>query len=205
MVANENWLESFLPYFDSNVVAVMGDNIPPENIILNPVEKYYFGELRGARKYSDGELIPLQFMLYNNTMVKREVLKKSKLFNESIYKYGGEDTDLSARIWDLYPNSFIFSKKSNVYHFHRRNLTEFCRDMEVYGSHNLPFLLNQYPHHKTKFGFEWIFSFKGYLVFNLIIRNIIKFLLKIYPAQILIRYIVVYSVLSGARKSKKRV
>ena len=45
MVVKKNWLESFLTYFNENVVAVMGDNTAPQNIYLNPVEKYYFGYL----------------------------------------------------------------------------------------------------------------------------------------------------------------
>ena len=48
MVVKKNWLESFLPYFNESVVAVMGDNTAPQDISLNPVEKYYFGNLRGA-------------------------------------------------------------------------------------------------------------------------------------------------------------
>ena len=111
MTVGRDWIESFLPYFDKNVTAVMGDNIPPEDISLNPVEKYYFGNLRGARKYNDNQKIPLQYMLYNNAMVKREVFNNSGIFDDSIKKYGGEDTDLSARVWDDYPNSFVFSKK----------------------------------------------------------------------------------------------
>ena len=110
MVVKKNWLESFLTYFNESVVAVMGDNTAPQDISLNPVEKYYFGNLRGARKYKDGEKIPFQYMLFGNAMLKREVLQECGYFDEAMKKYGGEDTDLSARIWDVYPKSFIFQK-----------------------------------------------------------------------------------------------
>ncbi len=132
MVVSKNWLESFLPYFNESIVAVMGNNTAPQNISLNPVEKYYFGNLRGARKCKDGGRIPLQHMLFGNAMLKRKVLEKSGYFDESMKKYGGEDTDLSARIWDIYPKSFVFSKNSDAMHYHRRSLSGFCNSM-----HNL--------------------------------------------------------------------
>ena len=43
MTVENDWIESFLPYFDKDIIGVMGDNIPPPDIILNPIEKYYFG------------------------------------------------------------------------------------------------------------------------------------------------------------------
>ena len=201
MTVGRDWVESFLSYFDKNVTAVMGDNIPPEDISLNPVERYYFGDLRGVRKYNDNQKIPLQYMLFNNAMVKREVFKSSGIFDESIKKYGGEDTDLSARIWDIYPNSFVFSKNSDSVHYHRRNLSEFCNSMHTYGKYNLPLLIKKHPHYKNKFAANWIFSFKGRLIFNLPLKILINLIIKIYPFQILIRYIVVYAVIRGARSS----
>ena len=194
---------SFQSYFDKNIIAVMGDNVPPKNISLTPVEKYYFGNLRGARKYNDKEKIPLQYMLFGNAMIKREALVECGMFDEKIKKYGGEDTDLSARIWDLYPDSFVFSKKSDAIHYHRRGLKDFCHSMEVYGKYNLPLLVKRYPHHKMKFAADWIFSFKGYTIFNFIIRKVVFLIFKIYPSEFFIRYLVTASVIRGARKSNK--
>ncbi len=179
----------------------MGDNIPPTNLKLNPVEKYYFGNIRGARQFNDGDNISLQYMLYNNAMVKRSGLLKSGLFDENITKYGGEDTDLSAKIWNMSPNCFIYSKKSNSVHYHRRSLSGFCSSMKTYGEYNLPILIDKYPQYKTKFGADWIFSIKGYLLFNPILLIVIKVGFYIFPAQLFIRYMVVNAVISGARKS----
>ena len=203
MTVEKNWLESLLRYITKNIIAVMGDNVPPKNLSLNPVEKYYFGKLRGARQYDDNENIPLQYMLFGNAMIRREALEKAGLFVEKINKYGGEDTDLSARLWNVYPDSFIFSKKSNSTHHHRRNLDEFCKSMEVYGSQNLHTLIKRYPEHKSKFASDWIFTFKGYLLFNDLCRTFIRILSKIYPAQLIIRYLVADSVIKGARKTIK--
>ena len=202
MTVRVNWLESFLPYFKKGVVAVMGDNIAPENLSLNPVEKYYFGNLRGARKYNDNKKIPLQYMLFGNAMLKREVLQQSGYFNDSMKEYGGEDTDLSARIWDIYPKSFVFSKNSDSTHYHRRSLGEFCNSMYTYGHHNLPLLIKKYPHHKSKFASDWIFTIRGKLFFSVLVRSLVHLVIKIYPFQIFIRYIVADAVIRGARSSK---
>ena len=113
MTVENNWLESFLPYFKKDTIAVMGDNVPPTDIILNSVEKYYFGNLRGARQFNDGDNISFEYMLYGNAMIRSSGLLASGLFDEKIISYGGEDTDLSVRIFDIFPNCFVFSKKSN--------------------------------------------------------------------------------------------
>ena len=203
MVPSRDWLMSFQSYFDKSIIAVMGDNIPPKNISLTPVEKYYFGNLRGARQYNDKDKIPLQYMLFGNAMIKREALVGCGMFDEKIKKYGGEDTDLAARVWDRYPDSFVFSKKSDAIHYHRRNLKDFCQSMEVYGENNLPLLLKRYPHHKLKFAAGWIFSIKGYAIFNFIIIKVINLILKMYPSELFIRYLVAASVIRGARKANK--
>ena len=49
-------------------------------------------------------------------MIKRSKLVEAGLFDEKITQYGGEDTDLSAKIWDKHRRGFIFSKKSNKNH-----------------------------------------------------------------------------------------
>jgi GT2 family glycosyltransferase len=202
MMVENNWLESFLPYFNNNTIAVMGDNTPPKDITLNPIEKYYFGDIRGARQFNDGESISFQYMLYGNAMIRRFSLVEIGLFDETFTKYGGEDTDLSAKIWDKYPDCFIFSKKSNSIHYHRRNLKGFCSEMSTYGEYNLPILINRYPHYKKELGAGWVNSIKGYLLFNPILNSIIKTIYLFIPLQILIRYMVINAVISGVRKSR---
>jgi glycosyltransferase involved in cell wall biosynthesis len=202
MMVENNWIESFLPYFSKNTIAVMGDNIPPSNVKLNPMEKYYFGNNRGARQFNDGDNIAFQYMLYGNAMIRRYSLIECGLFDENITKYGGEDTDLSAKIWDKHPNSFIFSKNSTAIHFHRRTLKGFCLSMNIYGKYNLPVLMKRYPHYEKELGADWIYSIKGYLIFNSILYLIIKSIYSVMPLQIFIRYMVIHSVVTGARDSK---
>ena len=202
MTVENNWIESFLPYFSKNTIAVMGDNIPPSNVELNPIEKYYFGKNRGARQFNDGDKISFQYMLYGNAMIRRLSLIECGMFDENIIKYGGEDTDLSAKIWDKYPNSFVLSKNSNSVHFHCRTLKEFCLSMNIYGEYNFPVLMKRYPQYEKELGTDLIYSIKGYLLFNPILYFIIKSIYSAIPLQILIRYMVIYSVVTGARYSK---
>ena len=202
MTVENNWVESFLPYFSKNTIAVMGDNIPPSNVKLNPMEKYYFSNIRGARQFNDGDKISFQYMLYGNAMIRRPILIECGMFDENIIKYGGEDTDLSAKIWDKYPNSFIFSKNSTAVHFHRRTLNRFCLSMNIYGKYNLPVLMKRYPHYEKELGADWIYSIKGYLLFNPILYVIIKSIYSFIPLQIFIRYMVIHSVVAGVRDSK---
>ena len=203
MTVEKDWIKSFFPYFSESTVGVMGDNIAPLDIILNPIEKYYFGKERGARQFDDGDHISFQYMLYGNAMIKRSILSEAGFFDEEIIKYGGEDTDLSAKIWNKHKWGFIFSKKSNSTHFHRRSIDEFYLSMETYGKHNFPILINRYPQYEKELGADWVFSLKGYMVFNSLVKIIIKSMFLVIPSQLFIRYIVIYAVVTSARDSKK--
>ena len=203
MAVREDWLESYLSYFNRNIVAVMGDNIPPKDAILNPIEKYYFSKVRGARQFSNGSKISFQYMLYGNAMIKKKVLIECGMFDENIKKYGGEDTDLSIRIWEKFPNQFVFSNKSPSIHFQRRTFEEFCNQLREYGENNFLLLAKKYPNYSTELGTDLINSFRGILIFNPIIKIIIKLIYLIFPFQIVIRYMVIDSVICGARNSAK--
>jgi hypothetical protein len=75
--------------------------------------------------------------------------------------------------------------------------------MEIYGSQNLHTLIRRYPEHKSKFAADYISTLKGYFLFNALCRAFIRALSKIYPAQLIIRYLVADSVIKGARKTRK--
>ena len=97
------------------------------------LEKYYFSHLRGARTLSDGDVIPRKFILFNNSMMRRETLEKVGDFDESFLHYGGEDTDLAFRIENKFPKGFRFSNQSASRHYHPRSVKSFCNSMYIYG------------------------------------------------------------------------
>lgn len=205
MEVKSDWVRSFFPYFEPlDIIAVMGDNIPPKGNVLNSIEQYYFSQLRGARQLLDGERIPVKWALFGNTAIKREVLNEVGVFDESFSSYGGEDTDLSIRVFKKYSRGFRFSKKSNAIHHHNRTLTTFCKSMKQYGQNNLPVLLSRYPAQEKDLAGDWIKSFKGYLIFNPIVRSVVKTLRSIYKIPKLTRYMVVDAVIQGARNAEEK-
>ena len=122
---------------------------------------------------------------------------------KNLKKYGGEDTDLSIRLWEKFPNQFVFSNQSPSIHFQRRTLEEFCNQLREYGENNFLLLAKKYPNYSTELGTDLINSFRGVLIFNPIIKIIIKLIYLIFPFQIVIRYMVIDSVICGARNSAK--
>ena len=75
--------------------------------------------------------------------------------------------------------------------------------MKTYGEYNFPILAKRYPQYKKELGADWVFSLKGYIVFNPLLKMLIRSIALIKPLQIFIRYIVINSVVSGARSSKE--
>ena len=52
-----------------------------------------------------------KFFVFSNTIIRRSVLNEIGLFDESLFKYGGEDTELSLRISKKYPTGLRKLKK----------------------------------------------------------------------------------------------
>jgi hypothetical protein len=81
--------------------------------------------------------------------------------------------------------------------------------MNSYGKNNLPLLLKKYPQFKRELAGDWIRSFKGYLIFNPVLRLFINIISSFISSYYLTRYKIVDTVISGARskgnikKSKK--
>lgn len=205
MVPQNNWLESFLKFFnDKNVVAVMGDNIPPPNYPLSDADKYYFGKLRGARKLKDGDIVPLQYQLFGNAVIRKSVFSRVGYFNESFELYGGEDTDFAAKIYSKNIGSFVFSRYSDTLHFHFRSLEQFCSSMNKYGKYNLPKLVKSYPKYVDKFGITWFFGIRYKLLFNPLLVFFLKIIYFFYKNNYMTRYFVILSVAKGYRQSCKK-
>ena len=168
-------------------------------ILRNQLDDYFYSKLRGARQFGEHSIIGPTWFLFNNSAVKRSAIEKTNLFDEKIIHYGGEDTDLAIRIWDLFPNSFYYTSQIAAEHYHKRTLEKFCSQMEIYGKYNLPILLKRHPEHAQQLGANWINSIRGLLVFNRFIASIIKFLNYYLPNIILTKYLVIYSAIRGYR------
>ena len=200
MVIPPNWLlniEKIL--MTKEIIGVLGEVVLPKEEIPNKLDKYFYSKLRGARQFGQESIIGPTWFLFNNSAVKRSAIEKTSLFDEKIKFYGGEDTDLAIRLWDISPKSFYYSSQIVAEHYHKRTLEQFCSQMEIYGKYNLPILLERHPQHYKELGGDWTQSFKGLIVFNAFFASIIKFLNHFLSYNIFTKYLVIYSTVRGYR------
>ena len=203
MVVKQDWIESHILFLSENeIFGVIGDSKPPKDEIANLLDKYLYDNRRGARQIGEGQPINFRYFLFNNTSVKRSVFELSDFFDENITSYGGEDIDLSIRIWEAYPNGLRFSSKSTSEHYHKRELDVFCKSMYHYGKINLPKLHKKYPKYKNDLCGKYINSIRGIVIFNPINRFLVNLLGLLIENYWLTRYIVVDSVIRGLREAK---
>jgi len=205
MIVKKNWVKSHIKHHIKNkkILGVIGDSKLPKGYNENTLDKYFYDERRGARHVGQGNSVNFQYFLFNNSSVKRHVFSKDNLFDETIISYGGEDTDLAIRIIEKFPGKLIFSKDPVSEHHHIRTLKEFCKSMYQYGKMNLPLLLKKHPQYKNDLAGQFICSFKGYLIFNPIIRYIMQLINLVITNYWITRYLIIESVIRGARSSQQ--
>ena len=117
-------------------------------------------------------------------------------------KYGGEDTELAIRLYEIYPRGLYYFKTLISYHHGKKELDDYCEDMKIYGSINLHKLINKYPQHANHLSGRWLTSIYGYLVFNRLVMCFIHYILMFINMRVLIKYKIAYSVISGYRLNK---
>jgi len=202
MVVKQNWIEShILVLSEKGIVGAIGDSKLPTSEAANSLDKYFYDKRRGARSIGEGEKIDFTYFLLNNTSIKRSVFEIIDFFDETITSYGGEDTDLAIRLWEAYPNGLCFSSKAVSEHYHKRELYEFCQSMYQYGKTNFQILLKRYPQYKNNLSGQYINSISGYVIFNPITRFAVNILGLMIENYWLKRYLVVDSVIRGARRA----
>ena len=202
MTVNNNWVQSHISMLaNDNIVGVVSDYILPDDITPNKLDKYLYHPKRGARKFTNNSKVKFQYFLFSNTSIKRNILNNIEMFDESIVYYGGEDTDLAIRVWEKFPNGLIFTTKAPSKHHSNKNIKEFYHSMYIYGNKNLPLLLKKYPQYNHELGGKYINTLQGYLIFNPIIRSMVQIINLVVTNYWITRYLVVDSVIRGARKA----
>lgn len=200
MEVPKHWIATLvMGLADADVVAVMGDNQPPPEQILSSFDRYYFGPDRGARQFPPETPLGFQWFLFGNCAIRKTVLDQIGYFDDTFRAYGGEDTDLAIRIAKQFPQGLRFLPAATVIHHHPRTMEDFCRSMTTYGYHNLPLLLEKHPEQTRELGGPWIRSIRGYIVFNPLIRILVRTLRTLYPHGLLTRYLVIAAAIDGAR------
>ena len=202
MTVKKNWVKSHLNIIkDKDVVGVISDYRLPKNKAPNKLDRYLYSQKRGARKFKDKSIINFRNFLFSNTSIKRYVFDSISMFDEKIIAYGGEDTDLGIRLWKKFPNGLRFTSTAPSTHHSSKNIQDFYDSMYIYGNKNLPLLLKKYPNHKNDLGGQYIYSLKGYLIFNPLIRSVVTISNIIVTNYWITRYLVIDSVIRGARSS----
>ena len=106
---------------------------------------------------------------------------------------------MAIRLWHNFPGALRFSSKISAKHHHKRTLNQFCEQMETYGKTNLLLLLDRYPEYHQELAGDWITTWKGRFLFNMLVSNLLRLINIILPNITVTRYLVIYSVICGAR------
>ena len=200
MVVQKDWAKLHLSELRSEgVVACMGGITLAKELTENQLDKFLYNPKRGALKHGENKPIRFKWFLLNNSSVKREAIKAIGLFDETISTYGGEDTDFAIRLWIKYPNGLRFNSQAYGEHYHQRSLEDLQKKMEGYGRTNYLRILERYPDYSKDLDGDWIYSFKGKIIFNAFTKSIVKYIYFIMPIPYLVRYFIAYSLILGAR------
>ena len=200
MVIQPDWLQLIVAeLMAEEVIGVIGNTTLPKGEESNLLDHYFYSAQRGARQFGESSAIGWRWFLFNNTAVKRSAIKKTGLFDEKFTSYGGEDTDMAIRLWHNFPDALRFSSKISAEHHHKRTLNQFCKQMETYGQTNLPLLLDRYPEYHQELAGDWVTTWKGMFLFNALLSKLLRLINIILPNIIITRYLVIYSVIRGAR------
>ena len=206
MELENNWLNKAMKIFNhKHIIGIMGQYTYPQNITLNQLDKYLYSSLRGAKKkYVNGDNIHFKYFLFSNTAIRRHVFNSLLGFDNQFKKYGGEDTDLAIRLYQLYPQGLYYFSDLISYHHSKKELHDYCNDMKTYGSINLHILIDKYPQHAEHLSGKWLTSIHGYLIFNRLIMSLINYILIFINMKFLIKYKIAYNVISGYRLNIKK-
>ncbi len=184
----------------SEVVAVSGlltsEPGQPKTSLQNYIFEY---RKRGAKQFGENNPIPFNYLITGNMSVKCKAVNECGLFDEKYIGYGGEDTDYAIRLWELYPNGLRYSSKATSIHYHDETMDDLLIKMRKYGSTNYLRLLKRHPEHVNNLAGNWIYSIKGYLVFNTVVKWIVTKVFFIIPISYFVRYFIAYSLIMGAR------
>lgn len=200
MTVNPDWINKLtLPFSNKNIVGVVGDQELPSQLTANSLDRYLYSKCRGARQFGQYEHLHFRYFLFSNTGIRRSALNEVGIFDEKIKSYGGEDLDLALRVWKQYPTSLRFISGAVSYHWGQKTTNEFYKNMELYGGNNFKYLIDKHSAYIKEFGGDLVNSFKGKLLFNLLIKLVVYYLSRIKPHPIFIRYLVIYSTIKGAQ------
>lgn len=102
-------------------------------------EQYLNNKRRGVNLFSCGEKIHYKFLLFNNSIIHKQIFKDI-CFNGDLKKYGGEELDFSFRLNKKFPNMICACPNAVVYRKNYPSLLDHCMRLEEFGLFNLHML-----------------------------------------------------------------
>ena len=161
-------------------------------------EKYLNNPKRGVRLYQCGDKIHYKFLLFNNSIIKRDICNKIKL-NLRLTHYGGEELDFAFKLNSLYPNQICACPGSVVYRNNYPDLTSHCKRLEEFGFINFKRLPKNLQLDVVRFHFllnTFVFSRVSVLIVCYLSKFLISIIPKV-PAYTLIRIRFLSEILRG--------
>ena len=66
-----------------------------------------------------------KWFVFSNTIIRRNILEKTGVFDEGLISYGGEDTELAIRIDKSFPESLRQNSQGVGYHVCNKSLKQY--------------------------------------------------------------------------------
>ena len=103
--------------------------------------EYLNSPSRGTNRFNHLDIIPYQYILLSNCMIKSNIAKSIEL-NTAFSAYGGEELDFAYKLYLKYPNSIKLCKHALVYRYNHPNYIIHCKRLYKYGFFDFSLLNN---------------------------------------------------------------
>ena len=122
---------------NNNIIAIVG------NILYQSHDKIFMNYLnnknRGINKYKNIRPIHYRYLLFGNSLIKRNIFNQVNL-NLKLKFYGGEELDFAFKLNNKFPNSIINCNTAIVTRIDFPSYQEHLKRLKEYGKYNLGFL-----------------------------------------------------------------
>ena len=204
IILSNNWVKRIYSKIQEKkeVVGIIGNLEPEPNKKVSSLDKYLFGSYRGTKKIDFNSPLNYKSFVFSNTIIKKNILDQVGNFDESLVKYGGEDTELAIRIDKAFPVGLRKITNIKSYHITKKTINQHINHMFEYGQNNFLKIINKHPDYKYDLGYDWIGTIKGNFLFNIFTRSICELFLKISKHPLLIKFLVIDAFIRGAKSRR---
>jgi glycosyltransferase involved in cell wall biosynthesis len=165
-------------------------------------------QTRGKNKFNDMDMLPPQVVTTGNLAMKAGFFLGVHGQDEQMTHYGGEDTELAYRIHKAYNLPVIYNKCCVGYSFMKKDLSYALKQMQEFGSVNLPYIRKIHPEFNRLFRVDLMESgwFRHIFLRFIFIEPMRKFCMALVPAvcapvrRFLIHFLVIFHICAGYHK-----